>query len=356
LGFDTVSDPVLRAFLWAGLASVAASAGMLLAVLLVRLRNRLLQTHEQAVAARWQGILLRCVEELPAPLPALRRADGYLFLRLWNRIHESLRGEAHERLNELALRLGADALAVRYLRSHDPRRELLGIVTLGNLRLPGAGKAVDRLIEHRSPVVSLRAAQALMRIAPWKGLPRLLYVAARRADWPIARVIALLREAPAERTGEALAKAIERSLAAPRASERLPRLLKLIDAASAETVRPALLRAMKRHPDSETLAAGLAALRHPEDVALARRYARHEAWHVRLEAAKALGRLGGREDLPRLVSLLADRSWWVRHRAAQAIAALPWLKPQELQRLADTVSDRFAADALRESIAERGGS
>jgi HEAT repeat protein len=72
-----------------------------------------------------------------------------------------------------------------------------------------------------------------------------------------------------------------------------------------------------------------------------------------VQAAKALGRIGGRADVERLVALLADREWWVRYRAAQALVELPWLKRADLDALRASLEDRFAADMLAQVMAEQ---
>jgi HEAT repeat protein len=59
-----------------------------------------------------------------------------------------------------------------------------------------------------------------------------------------------------------------------------------------------------------------------------------------------------REDLPRLAVLLADANWWVRHRAAQALCALPGVRREEIRALAASLADRFAADALNQALAD----
>jgi HEAT repeat protein len=89
-------------------------------------------------------------------------------------------------------------------------------------------------------------------------------------------------------------------------------------------------------------------------VARARERLAHPEWIVRVAAAQALRRIGAPEDLPRLSRLLGDGNWWVRHRAAQALCALPGVARAELQALAATLEDRFAADALAQALADSG--
>jgi HEAT repeat protein len=78
----------------------------------------------------------------------------------------------------------------------------------------------------------------------------------------------------------------------------------------------------------------------------------HPDWQVRVLAAKALGRIGDRSDVDRLVALLADREWWVRYRAAEALLELPALTRADLEALRASLTDRFAADMLSQAMAE----
>jgi HEAT repeat protein len=105
--------------------------------------------------------------------------------------------------------------------------------------------------------------------------------------------------------------------------------------------------------NAEVLAAALAALADSADIAHARRLLCHPEWFVRVAAAGALGRMGTDDDIPGLTDALRDMSWWVRHRAAQALSQLPGMDPATLADMAARQTDRYAADMLRQVLAER---
>jgi HEAT repeat protein len=69
-------------------------------------------------------------------------------------------------------------------------------------------------------------------------------------------------------------------------------------------------------------------------------------------AAKALGRIGEQRDTEKLIQLLGDSQWWVRYRAAQALAKLPWINQESLERIQAEQTDRFAEDILEQVMAE----
>jgi HEAT repeat protein len=178
-----------------------------------------------------------------------------------------------------------------------------------------------------------------------------LALAARRADWPIARVGALLRECDVRDAGAALAAAIDAERELARA-DRLARLLRLHGAFAAEAARPAVRAALEGVGAPEVTAAALNALWHPEDAGLARARLGHAQWFVRLAAAKVLGRIGGAADRAALEALLCDPNWWVRYRAAQALARLPGVDRAVLVALRAAQTDRFAADMLGQVLSE----
>jgi HEAT repeat protein len=78
-----------------------------------------------------------------------------------------------------------------------------------------------------------------------------------------------------------------------------------------------------------------------------------QAGRVRMAAARAIGRIGNREELSVLLQLLPDPVWWVRYHAAHGLVRLEGLQPHELQALQDGARDSFAADMLSQALAER---
>ena len=129
MAFGTVSDPLLAAALWTGCGALAATAALLLAVVVMRLRLMRRLGREQRSAEQWNPLLAECAERVPAVLPPLTAGDTESFMVLWCRAQESLRGEAQDHLREMARRLGIEAAAQRMLASGVLREELLALVT-----------------------------------------------------------------------------------------------------------------------------------------------------------------------------------------------------------------------------------
>jgi HEAT repeat protein len=102
------------------------------------------------------------------------------------------------------------------------------------------------------------------------------------------------------------------------------------------------------------LAAALKSVRGQLPITMLEKLTRHKIWFVRMQAATVLGRSGRREDYRILEPLLSDTEWWVRYRAAQAIARLPFLGPNALRKLRDRQVDEYARDILHQALAEVG--
>jgi HEAT repeat protein len=352
LGSGIASEVLLRAVLWIGAGVMAVSIGLLAAVALARLGLVRRLARERIFVTRWEPLLVECVAAVPADVPVLAPRDVVLFLRLWSRMHEAVRGAAQAHLNALARRVGADRVAAGYLGSRNLRKRLIAVLALGQLRASAVQAELESLLADPRPALSLAAAQALLRIDGAGTLRRVLAAASEREDWAPAKLASMLQEADPAQVSAALAGALDGALSDAGAEVQVARLLKLAPTAHGEVLRPAVLRVFERARDPETLAAALATIQHPDDVGLARRHASHADAVVRLHAVKALARLGVHEDVDRLVALLSDPSWWVRYRSAQTLVASPWLSRGELERLRAALTDRFAVDMLGQALAE----
>jgi len=75
-----------------------------------------------------------------------------------------------------------------------------------------------------------------------------------------------------------------------------------------------------------------------------------EHWPVRAMAAQALGRLSASPAIDALVTCVSDRSWWVRHHAAYALAAIGGEGHDALSELATRADDRYAREMAREAL------
>lgn len=346
--------PELRVALamWGAYAALAVTLVLLAAVLAMRVRFLSRLSHERDAASFWIPLIARCAEASVSALPPLKKHEADDFVLLWCRAMDPLESDAQERLREMARRLGADKHARRMLQSRSTRRRLVATAALGHLGAQDLTPNLQTQIASSPPMPSLVAARALMRINPSVGVRTVLSVAARREDWPLPSVASMLREYGVDLVAPALASAIR--LAISRGDDAgVARLLRLHITVEAPAIRDAVRDVLAACSDTEVLAAALSALSHSGDIAHARRLLAHPEWFVRVAAARALGRLGDENDVARLTSALRDSSWWVRRRAAQALSLLPGMDAAKLADIAGRQTDRYAADMLRHTLAER---
>jgi HEAT repeat protein len=353
LAFGTVSDPFVALALWAGLAALAASGALVAAVAALRLQLRVLAGRDARFERAWQDVFAaRAAGPEQAPPPSLAPADRERFLQLFNRYQGSVRGEARDRLNHLAAECGVVAHARRQLGARDLARRLVAVRAVGYLRDAAAAPALGALAADANPVVSLLAERALLDIEGPAALPGFLARTAKREDWPLARVAGILAERGPAEVSLPIVAAVRAATAAGEAGAA--RLVRLLDCGTIEHTASTVAELLSGATDPELLTAALSALRDPAGLERVRALAGHAQWFVRVEAVKALSRLGMEPDRLLLLRMLADPSWWVRYRAAQALAALPGSDAGYLRSVRSALPDPFAADMLAQVIAEKG--
>lgn len=336
--------------------ALTVTASLALAVIAFRVRLLYRLAVERRVAARWNPLIAECAERVPPALPLLTNRELEGFLILWCRALESLRGHTAEHLREMARQLGVEAQLQKLLASKKLQLQLLAVVSLGHLHSRDAIPMLLELVREGPSIVSTNAARALMRIDPGVAMPHVLEATASRSNWALSNVVPAFAEVDPAQVGPLLAAAISTELYKESRGIRaggVARLLRLHVTAHSSALRPALLEVITSSESVSALVAAVSALSHPQDVEHARRLLKHVHWPIRAAAAKTLSHLGSAEDFAALREALSDANWWVRYRAAQALAALPGVNATELHDLARTLTDRFAADMLRQALAER---
>lgn len=342
------ADPLAAVAFRIGVAAWLLAGLLLLSILLVRLLQRAKQCWRKRVLDRWRPLLMASLYEHPASLPPLSRFEMVDFLVLWNHLRESLGSEARDSLNRVASSARVAPAVSRMLRKGRFEQRLLAVRTAGNLRLVTSWDVLCSLLGDNSPGMSLAAAQALLRIDARRAIP-LLVPSLSRKDWPLQRVVQILREAGGEPVAQALVEAIGR--ATPENASRQIRYL--IEIAPAEAA-PIIARQLADPVDDSLLITCIQALGDPGELEALRKLSRHANWHVRVHAASALGRLGTADDKALLTGMLGDSQWWVRYRAARALAQLPAMTAGELLRIKDMQTDSDARDMLHQVMAELG--
>jgi len=320
---------------------------LLLALQILQLRISLRRRERRAAAAiaRWRPLLNEAIVGEEPNLPTLAPRERIAFLQLWAHLQGSVRGDASEALNTVARRLGVDELARGMLARGAREERLLATLVLGHLRDRAAWSQLEPLAHAPDSVLSLTALWALVRVDPAAAAEYLTPLFVEREDWALSHVAGILQQA-----GTPVTEVLARLL--PQLEEaRLPRALRIAEALRLSLPAGVLAAALRSSAKAVVIAA-LRSVLTPETLSEVRALLGHEDWEVRVQAARALGRVGERSDAARLTALLGDPEWWVRYRAAQALRELPLLSRADLEAVRASLTDRFALDMLDQVLAE----
>ena len=318
-------------------------------IVFLRIMHRHEKRREKAFSARWHPLLMQILSgEDGLPLPALPRRDHFLFLKHWNHFQETVRGNASARLSKAASRLGVNAVARRLLHHRNLNRQLLAILALGHLRDESAWNELLLMSASGNSAISIYAARALIQINPQKAAPHVLPMLLQRDDWDIMRSANLMQE-----SHDFLGAELVRTLASL-SGTRLLRGLKLAEALHLQIPQPQQVDLFGPQQPVEVVIATLRIAAGAQVLDIVRSKASDADWRVRVQAARALGRIGDISDIPILMNLMKDPQWWIRYRSAQALVDLPGLQPGQLDQLLVSLTDRYARDILNQVLAERG--
>jgi hypothetical protein len=347
LAWLALNDPFLRAAFWIGVAAVVLIFLLMLQIFVLRIRLRKRDQRAAATLARWRPVLNAVMAGAATDRPdALEKGEHFDFFKLWLHFQASVRGDARAALNLLADELGCHEIALRMLTRGGRGERLLAILVMGHLRDPVASAPLQMIIKSSNDrLLSMHASAALVQIDPTLAAQQMAPALVFDGTWPVREVVTVLKEARTQ------CEPVFKALLPAAPALQLPRLLQVMEglriALPADSLAPLL-----RHDAPEVLICVLRVASAPGLREAVLELAGHEDWRVRMHAAKALGRLGVRGDVPVLIKMLADREWWVRYRTAQVLVGLPFLTRTEVKQIAVDSSDRFAGDMLRQVLAE----
>jgi HEAT repeat protein len=347
--FDTTTNVAIwsiAAVLWTTLALFAYTLALRVATILgSRRRSR--------VVKRWRDVFAAAVlseeDARGQALVRIGRNDRTDVMEEWNRVRDTVEGDAAVNLIMLAERMRLPDIARQRLRRHRLKSRILAIQTLGHLRDRQCRDQFVAYLDHPNLALSITAAVALIDIDPNRAIELLIPRIAKRRDWPRNRVSLFLRMAGSERISEPLYRAIRSA-----SNEDKTYLLQFVHLVEPEVLEALLMDLIRNVNDPGVLSASLKLVRGYSGVPRIAALTRHPNWYVRIQAARVLGRIGQQEHVSLLEALLRDREWWVRYRAAQAIVSLPFMGPNRLRKLRQQQTDHYAVDMLQQAMAEVG--
>ncbi len=351
--FRSEFDAITTVALWSIAVVVATTIVLFVYTLGLRFATLASDRRRARFIRAWRDVFASAMLSEDAArqctLPPVGRSSRTDLLEEWNHSRSMVDGTAAENLIVLARRTGIPGLALNLLHKRRVRPRILAVQTFGHLRDSRRRDDIRSLLDHENTALSITAAVALVDIDPSYAVPIVIPMIEKRRDWPRNRISIMLRMAGSERISEPMYRAIRSANNANRTY--LLQFSRLIEAEVLDALLEDLIRDSN---DPGVLNAALKLVGGFGGVPRIAALTQHDAWFVRMQAAKVLGRIGQEEHLSLLESLLDDPEWWVRYRAAQAIASLPFLGPNCLRRLRERQSDRYASDILQQSFAEVG--
>jgi HEAT repeat protein len=351
--FQSEFDRTTTVAIWSIATVLATTIALFVYTLGLRVATISGSQRRSRVVQRWRDAFANAVLSEDAArtekLYRISRYDRTDVMEEWNRVRDTVGGDAALNLIILGRRMNLPEIARKRLRRHRLQSKILAIQTLGHLRDGESRNPIVQYLHHPNLAVSITAAVALVDIDPGSAIEMLVPMIAKRRDWPRNRVSLFLRMAGSERISEPLYRAIRSA-----DNEDKTYLLQFVHLVEPEVLEALLADLIRNVNDPGVLSAALKLVSGYSGVPRIAALTRHPSWYVRIQAARVLGRTAQPEHLPLLEALLRDREWWVRYRAAQAIASLPFMGPNTLRRLRQQQTDRFAADMLQQAMAEVG--
>lgn len=295
---------------------------------------------------------MREVSEIDTKERIISQKDLPHLLFLWNYLHESLRGNAKNNLNNFAYKNGIVEVNSKLFRSFRLDKKLLAINTFGNLADEGSFEKVEKLIAHRDPILSFWAFRALFRINTPKVLQKDLQMIAHRKDWSPIFVAKLLREVDSDALSEPLVKLVEENYRNDLEERQMSRLISYLVLTHRTFYNEIVNKILTESSQIEVIIACLRLVCEESMLVRVRQLLKDERWQIRMHAVLTLGRFGKDDDLENFIYMLNDLDWWVRYRSACTLFAMPSMTVEKVTELSETLPNQFSRDILKQVLAE----
>jgi hypothetical protein len=316
----------------------------------VRWRN---EPRMAAFQAYWKPMLMRWAmgEKVYEPMPVLKAKERWPFMRLWLHSQMSLQGPGRHRLAELGLRMGCRDMALALVESTHYSERMVGVLALGFLLDRSSVPTLKERLESGNGQSMIYAARALMEIDQVEQGAAVVHALLTCKDLDFALVSVLLKPFKTRLEAVLMPACPQLQTATgevPHAQAfqwlRLSQALKLL------VPQWRLTPFLSSEQHIEILIAALRLVQGEQGTEAVACHAQHADWRVRVQVARALGRIGGLMHQPVLLGLLTDKQWWVRYRSAQALWQMPGMRDDQLLAKVLVTNDRYALrmlDAVR---------
>jgi len=326
---------------------------MVIGVVVHRLILTSKQRRQEKFWQQWRKIFHDGIFQRPLGRRRLSAKDTVSFMLLWNSLQETLQGESKENLNGLARSLRIDERAIKMMNSRSLSLRLLAMSTIGHLRHTSCWSQIERNVWVGNIKLAVHALQALSRIDVDRSVEVMIDFLLRSDEWPEYRIANILYEMGPASFSRAMATAV---LSA--SQDKQVRLLTLMRYADRDVVLPLVRQLLYTSSFNEVRAACLnliGLLGDNRDIALVKPLITAKEPIVRIRAVTAFGQLATEGDLSPLEERLSDPVWWVRYRAALAVASVPGVTIERIEHMRNAQQDPFAVDILNYALSQRGG-
>ena len=350
MGYAIISENILQIALWLCIVSAIISLAILLEVTWLRFSKIQQEKFRDSFIKNWQPVLVQRALGEQVPLPTLARRDINRFLILWLHLQESLLGEPRLHLNTVMHEMDLSEELKKRLLNGSLADRMIAITSFGYLKDERVWNELESLLHSPTLALSISSARSLASIDPARAAPIVFPVIAERRDWPAQKVARILKESP-EVFMTSFLDFIEKAM-----RENHPCLIRLLRLLHVQHLNesPMYIREILSHSDNtELVLAALKLVREPRDLDLVRQRLTDESWQIKVQAVKVLGRLGGKQDISMLISMLYSKDWWLRYRAATSINLMPFLSKSDFDHIKINLADPYAHDMLAHAIAAK---
>jgi hypothetical protein len=341
------SDIIIRVAISISIASAVLASILMLTIIFLRVRLVFRHKRRELVKSTWNSVLARVALGQDTDLPKLRRADRYTFLFEFNDFFSIVRGDSITNLKLLARKLRLNEHAHHMINGKSLHNRLVGIYTLGHMREYSSWNDLMALVHNKISILAITAVRSLLLIDPKQGVRVVLPLLITEHQWPWPSVAYSMKLAGPNNVCAPLAE-MSRHVA----PDCQIRLLRYMDTINCDIIYDGVTKILKSTDDPHVISVCLDIVHDIRALDIVRLYTNHPKWYIRMHAARAIGKIGNMQDIPRLLEMLKDPAWWVRYRSAQAIAALVSYNRDTIRQLIEQVDDAYGQDILTQVIAE----
>jgi hypothetical protein len=351
LDYAIISDHSLQVAFWLCVITLIVSIAILLEVVWLRFHKLRNEKLRKQFVSKWQPILVRRAMNEEVTLPILLADEVNWFLVLWLHFQESIVDESKIYLNETLEKLNiSDALEKKLDKGSLPEK-MMTVSVIGHSREERMWDKLVHLLNHSNAVISILSARALLNINPEKAINHVFPAITIHRDWPAPKIARILKESP-----EFVMNAFVAYVGAAVQSKQpyAIRLLRLLQVQEVKQLPEFIRNILIDSDNTELVLASLKLVRNSVDIDLVRNRINDNAWQVRAQVAKLLGKIGDKQDVSALSDLLSSKDWWARYHAANSIRDMPLMPGLELEMMSESLGDPFARDMMNFAIAGKG--